>query len=58
MAFVIVLEPPGDLAERGDRIRSGNNPNIVAFEDFDEALGCAVRLRALNGSEAGDEIEG
>lgn len=57
MVLVVVLEPSGDLAERGDRIRQRIDANIVAFEGFDEALGYAVRLRALNGSEAGDEIE-
>ncbi len=57
MVVVVVLEPPGDLPERGERIRQGVDANIVALEGFDEALGDAVRFRALHGSEAGHEIE-
>lgn len=33
------------------------NANIIALERFDEALRDAVRLWALNGSEAGYEID-
>jgi hypothetical protein len=54
MVFVIVLEPSGDLAECSDRIRKSVDANIVSLERFDEALGDAVRFRALNGSEARD----
>ena len=57
MIFVVVLEPSGDFAQRGDRIGQRVDANIVAFEGFDEALRDAVRLRALNGGEAGNEIE-
>src|SRR5689334_10199261 len=58
MVLVVVLEPSGDLAERCERIRQGIDANIVAFEGFYEALRDAVRLRTLNGSEAGNEIKG
>jgi hypothetical protein len=57
MVLVVVLEPSGELAERGDRIRQGVDANIVAFEGFDEALRHAVRLGALDRREAGNEIE-
>ena len=57
MVLVVVLEPSGDLAERGDRIRQWIDASIVAFEGFDEALRHAVRLRALDRREAGNEIE-
>src|SRR4051795_10442892 len=58
MVFVVVQEPSGDLPECGDRIRKRVHANIVSLEGFDEALGDAIRFRALNGSEARDEIEG
>ncbi len=54
MIFVVVLEPSGDLPECGDRIRKRVDANIVSLERFDEALGDAVRFRALNGNEARD----
>src|SRR4051794_2645879 len=57
MVFVVVLEPSGDLPECGDRLRKRVHANIVSLEGFDEALGDAIRFRALNGSKAGDEIE-
>src|SRR5829696_81285 len=57
MVVVVVLEPSGDLPERGERVRQGVHANIVALEGFDEAFGDAVRLWALDGSEAGHEIE-
>ena len=57
MVLVVVLEPSGDLAERGDRIRQRVDANIVAFEGFDEALRYSVRLWALDGREAGNKIE-
>src|SRR4249920_2145891 len=57
MVFVVVQEPSGDLPECGDRIRKRVHANIVSLEGFDEALGDAIRFRALNGSEARDEIE-
>src|SRR3954452_6627230 len=57
MVFVVVQEPSGDLPECGDRIRERVHVNIVSLEGFDEALGDAIRFRALNGSEARDEIE-
>ena len=57
MVFVVVQEPSGDLPECGDRIRKRVDANIVSLEGFDEALGDAIRFRALNGSEARDEIE-
>lgn len=57
MVFVVVQEPSGDLPECGDRIRKRVHANIVSLEGFDEALGDAIGFRALNGSEARDEIE-
>src|SRR6185436_10652686 len=57
MVFVVVQEPSGDLPECGDRIRKRVHANIVSLEGFDEALGDAIRFRALNGSEAREEIE-
>ena len=57
MVLVVVLEPSRDLAERGDRIRQRIDASIVAFEGFDETFRYAVRLRALDRREAGNEIE-
>ena len=57
MVLVVILEPSGELAERGERIWQGIDANIVAFEGFDEALRHAIRLGALDWREAGNEIE-
>ena len=51
MVLVVVLEPSGELAERGDRIRQGVDANIVAFEgltklsdmSFDSGLWTGVK---------------
>ena len=53
MVVVVVLEPSGDLPQRGERIRQSVHASIVALEGFDEALGNSVRLRALDWCEAG-----
>ena len=37
VVFVVVVEPPGDLPERGERVRQRVDANIVALEGFDEA---------------------
>ena len=45
MVVIVVLEPSGDLPERGDGVRQGVDANIVALERFSEALADAVRLQ-------------
>jgi hypothetical protein len=36
IAFVVVLEPSSELAERGDRIQQGVDTNIVALQVLTE----------------------
>lgn len=56
MVVVVVLEPSGELPERRDGVRQCIDANIVALEGFDEALGHAVGLRALDGVKQGTRL--
>ena len=56
MVLVVILEPSGDLPECGNRIRKRVDANIVSLERFDEALGDAIRFRALHGNRAGHRL--
>lgn len=57
MDLVVILEPPFDSRQNRAGIRQRVDPDIVAFEGFDEGFCDAVALRALDRSEAGREIK-
>jgi len=55
---VVILHPAIDESEGSGRIRDRADPNVVAFEGFDEGLGHAIALRAFDRGEARFEVEG
>src|ERR1051325_3690243 len=54
---VVVLHPAIDEAKSGSGIGDQPDPDIVAFERLHERLGHAVALWALDGGEAGHQIQ-
>jgi hypothetical protein len=57
MDLVVILELSLDHRQNHAGIRQMVDPDIVAFEGFDEGFRDAVALRALDRCEAGREIE-
>ena len=57
MVLVVVLEPSGDLIERGIGVGDRVDPDIVALEGLDEGLAHAVAFGAGGGREARDQVE-
>src|SRR6202044_4059132 len=58
MALVVILEPCRQPRQDSLSIRTIVNIHVISLEGFDESLGHAVRLRAANRREAGNEAQG
>ncbi len=56
--LVVILDPSGNLAERRFGVGHRVHAQIIPLEGLDEGLGHAVGLRAPDGREAGNEVEG
>src|SRR4051794_26229398 len=48
MNLIVVGEPAGKLAHDGQGVRSGRDPDVIAFHGTHERLSHAVALRALD----------
>ena len=57
MNGVVTIHPGFDQGERGASVRKRGNADIIALEGSDEGFGHAVAFWALDGGEAGFEIE-
>ena len=58
MDLVVVLDPSGDEPERSCSVGQGRDAHVVALEGLHERLAHAVRLRAANGCEAWNQVQG